>query len=229
MTITTQTLKARPSGERKIFVNLPAMTVCYLLSWLQVSSRTNWLHLSSVCVSSVGVALSRGHGKSFFRGNVSVEAGMLVQLSFIRKPSKIPCLFEEGLLNCAPSWAGIAEALLTCVFQGSVIWNSQMSPWQMNGNAGVMEMGIHALCRLLLSVHRACDVTCDAPPFGPQDLLQHRGAARAPSPHPNPSHQALHDRPQAAPQMYQTRDEYVRLHGASFTCLFVCFKLTLWL
>lgn len=26
--------------------------------------------------SSVGVALSRGHGKYFFRGNVSVEAGM---------------------------------------------------------------------------------------------------------------------------------------------------------
>lgn len=52
--------------------------------------------------------------------------------------------------------AGIAEALLTCVFQGSVIWNSQMSPWQMNGNGGVMEVGIHALCRLFLCVHWGC-------------------------------------------------------------------------
>jgi len=50
---------------------------------------------------------------------------------------------------------GIAEALLTCVFQGSVIWNSQMSPWQMNGEEGVVEMIIHALCRLALCVHQA--------------------------------------------------------------------------
>lgn len=49
----------------------------------------------------------------------------------------------------------------------------------------------------------ACDITvwlC----LDHQDLLQHRGAARAPSPDPNPSHQALHDRPQTTPQMYET-------------------------
>lgn len=44
-------------------------------------------------------------------------------------------LFWGG--GSAPLQAGIAEALLTCVFQGSVIWNSQMSPWQMNGKAGL--------------------------------------------------------------------------------------------
>lgn len=66
-----------------------------------------------------------------------------------------PSLFLVGYLFRS-SQAGIAEALLTCVFQGSVIWNSQMSPWQMNGNAGVMEVGVHALCRLFLSVHQGC-------------------------------------------------------------------------
>lgn len=53
--------------------------------------------------------------------------------------------------------AGAAEALLTCVFQGSVISNSQMSPWQMNGNTGVVEVGIHALCRLFLPAHQGCE------------------------------------------------------------------------
>lgn len=57
----------------------------------------------------------------------------------------------EGLLNQS-THAGIAEALLTCVFQGSVIWNSQMSPWRTNGNAGVVDEGIHALCRLCRNV-----------------------------------------------------------------------------
>lgn len=68
-------------------------------------------------------------------------------------------LFLEGFL-CHFSQAGIAEALLTCVFQGSVIWNSQMSPWQMNGNAGVMEGGVHALCRLFVQQGcLVCEVT----------------------------------------------------------------------
>lgn len=78
-----------------------------------------------------------------------------------------------------PLQAGITEALLTCVFQGSVIWNSQMSPWQMNGELGVMEVGIHALCRLFLHVRRGCwRLLCNSGAlFGPQDLLQHRGEA----------------------------------------------------
>lgn len=79
-----------------------------------------------------------------------------------------------------------------------------MSPWQMNGNTGVMGAGVHALCRLFLPVLigdvEACDVTVVAL-FGPQDLLQHGGAARAPSPDPDTGHQALHDGPQTTPQM----------------------------
>lgn len=61
-----------------------------------------------------------------------------------------------------------------------------MSPWQMNGEAGVA----HALCRL----HHPVVLTV----FGPrtQDLLQHRGEARAPSPEPDSGHQAFHDGPQ---------------------------------
>lgn len=40
-------------------------------------SNVDWLRLMFFLVraSSVGVALSRGHGKYFFRGNVSLEAG----------------------------------------------------------------------------------------------------------------------------------------------------------
>lgn len=69
-----------------------------------------------------------------------------------------PTCSSEEAYCVGRSQASIAEALLTCVFQGSVIWNSQMSPWQTNGNTGVMEVGTHALCRLLLCVG-ACDVT----------------------------------------------------------------------
>uniref|UniRef100_A0A674EBA5 Calcium channel, voltage dependent, alpha2/delta subunit 3 n=1 Tax=Salmo trutta TaxID=8032 RepID=A0A674EBA5_SALTR len=47
----------------------PALTVTVDFSLL--------LTLPCVSVFSVGVALSRGHGKFFFRGNVSVEAGLL--------------------------------------------------------------------------------------------------------------------------------------------------------
>lgn len=65
-----------------------------------------------------------------------------------------------------------------------------MSPWQMNGEAGVVQAVVHALCRLYHPVVLTV--------FGPytQDLLQHRGEARAPSPEPDPGHKALHDGPQ---------------------------------
>lgn len=46
----------------------------------------------------------------------------------------------------------------------------------------------------------ACDVTARLC-LDSQDVLQHRGAARAPSPDPDSGHQALHDGPQTAPQM----------------------------
>lgn len=62
----------------------------------------------------------------------------------------------EGRGVVQPPQAGIAEALLTCVFQGSVIWNSQMSPWQMNGKVRVMEAAIHALSRLFPRARREC-------------------------------------------------------------------------
>lgn len=65
-------------------------------------------------------------------------------------------LFFWGRGVVQPLQAGIAEALLTCVFQGSVIWNSQMSPWQMSGKVGVMEAAIHALSRLFLRARRGC-------------------------------------------------------------------------
>lgn len=79
----------------------------------------------------------------------------VLSLNTIRCMTIWPVCLEELLLYQSIT-AGIAEALLTCVFQGSVIWNSQMSPWQMNGNAGVMEVGIHALYRLSLCVHQGC-------------------------------------------------------------------------
>lgn len=68
--------------------------------------------------------------------------------------TQFSCFFGRGVVR--PLQAGIAEALLTCVFQGSVIWNSQMSPWQMNGKVRVMEAGIHVLCRLFLHARRGC-------------------------------------------------------------------------
>uniref|UniRef100_A0A671YMH1 Calcium channel, voltage dependent, alpha2/delta subunit 3 n=1 Tax=Sparus aurata TaxID=8175 RepID=A0A671YMH1_SPAAU len=39
------------------------------------------INMFSVSISDEGLALSRGHGKYFFRGNVSVEAGMSLQTS----------------------------------------------------------------------------------------------------------------------------------------------------
>lgn len=80
---------------------------------------------------------------------MSVEAGML-------SCNSVKMHVAATSLLCQPTLAGIAEALLTCVFQGSVIWNSQMSLWQMNGNSGVMEVGIHALYRLPLCVCQGC-------------------------------------------------------------------------
>uniref|UniRef100_A0A671YMR4 Calcium channel, voltage dependent, alpha2/delta subunit 3 n=1 Tax=Sparus aurata TaxID=8175 RepID=A0A671YMR4_SPAAU len=53
------------------FYYIPITTFFQFMSWLHLM-----LTLFFGCVSSVGVALSRGHGKYFFRGNVSVEAGL---------------------------------------------------------------------------------------------------------------------------------------------------------
>lgn len=132
------------------------------------------------------------------------------------------CLFLEGLLY-ESSQAGIAEALLTCVFQGSVIWNSQMSPWQMNGNTGVMEVGIHALCRLFLSVHQGCwglwynSVAL----FGPPGLTatQRSSTSTVTWPKSKPSSSSW----QAADHTSNVRDtwvtpESIRRHGACFVC-----------
>lgn len=158
MTIITLTLKEHPSGGEKVLLQsdvIPVYVGGYRLIW------THRLVQSSVCVSSVGVALSRGHGKYFFRGNVSVEAGTSFQKSYTKSPNAVRGLsllscFLVGLLYQSLQ-AGTAEALLTCVFQASVISNSQMSPWQMNGNTGVVEVGIHALCRLFLPAHQGCE------------------------------------------------------------------------
>lgn len=49
--------------------------------------------LFSACFS-LGVALSRGHGKFFFRGNVTVEEGRKFSLSSL--------CFAEGILNPNP-------------------------------------------------------------------------------------------------------------------------------
>lgn len=137
-----------------------------------------------------------------------------------------PCLFLEGLLY-ESSQAGIAEALLTCVFQGSVIWNSQMSPWQMNGNTGVMEVGIHALCRLFLCVHQGCwglwynSVAL----FGPPGLTatQRSSTSTVTWPKSKPSSSSW----QAADHTSNVRDtwvtlESIRRHGACFFFVFIC-------
>lgn len=49
--------------------------------------------LFSACFS-LGVALSKGHGKFFFRGNVTVEEGREFSLSSV--------CFAEGVLNPKP-------------------------------------------------------------------------------------------------------------------------------
>lgn len=82
MIITSPTLKERRSGAYR-----EAM-------WAIFVSFAHSLAVSSVCVRSVGVALSRGHGKYFFRGNVSVEAGMSFQLLQDRM-----CYAQSLLLN----------------------------------------------------------------------------------------------------------------------------------
>lgn len=70
-------IKGTPFRWKKSFITL-IMTFCQFMCQLQL--KVDWL---SVCVSSsVGVALSRGHGKYFFRGNVSLDAGTAVYLHF---------------------------------------------------------------------------------------------------------------------------------------------------
>lgn len=70
-------IKGTPFRCRKSFI---AVLNCLFTS-LCLRSGPMWsdsgLIVFSVCATSVGVALSRGHGKFFFRGNVSVEAGTI--------------------------------------------------------------------------------------------------------------------------------------------------------
>lgn len=75
MTITTLTLKEHHSGGGNIVLN---SYNCFLSVHVSVTVEVVFF-FSSACVSSVGVALSRGHGKYFFRGNISVEAGTSFQ------------------------------------------------------------------------------------------------------------------------------------------------------
>lgn len=184
------------------------MTFCH--SRLQLNA--NWLfdYLLCLCLQCRSGSLQRSRKVLLQRKCISWSRYVTPTLSFTLLTKAwiqwdachSDLLVWEGLLYQSFQ-AGIAEALLTCVFQGSVIWNSQMSPWQTNGNAGVMEVGIHALCRLSLCVHQGCwGLWCNSVAvFGPQDLLQHRGAAWAPAPNPDSSHQALHDGPQTTPEV----------------------------
>lgn len=56
--------------------------------------------------SSVGVALSRGHGKYFFRGNVSVDAGMsfMKSLNTVRCVSLCPACFWRLIVSVFAGW-----------------------------------------------------------------------------------------------------------------------------
>lgn len=87
------------------FYYIPITTFFQFMSWLHLM-----LTLFFGCVSSVGVALSRGHGKYFFRGNVSVEAGMSLQTSAFTLYSEthvtLTCLFRR------PYWLGLPRLAL---------------------------------------------------------------------------------------------------------------------
>lgn len=72
MTITTLTSKEHLLGE--INENTFWSGKFYLHTFLRQDIDIYWC-LCSWCFS-LGVALSRGHGKFFFRGNVTVEEGM---------------------------------------------------------------------------------------------------------------------------------------------------------
>lgn len=130
MTTTSQTSKGRRSGGTGV-CPCPLSVLC-----LSSSCLTQSADVSHLLVSAVLGWLSPGDMESTFSEEMSLWT--LVIDSNYQTPTFSVLVSGGTLFFGAPLQADIAEALLTCVFQGSVIWNSQMSPWQMNGEAGVM-------------------------------------------------------------------------------------------
>lgn len=164
------------------------------------------LIFSTVCISSVGVALSRGQGKYFFRGNVSVEAGMSLQLChLLPKYSEmhftLTCLFERAYCISLTRLALLKRYWLV-FFRAPWSGTARCRPGKWMVTLGLWEWAFMRYVGYPSVIITQWGLLCNSVAlFGPQDLLQHRGAARAPSPDPDSSHQALHDGPQTTPQM----------------------------
>lgn len=226
-------IKGTPFRWKKIFVKIPTMTFSLFLSWLQVSSRLTG------CMSPLFASPVLEWRSPEVMGSPSSEEmyqWKLVCLSHCQSSEsrgRCPACSRRAYWIVFLPGLALLKRYWLVFFRAPWSGTARCRPGRWMVTLGLWKWAfmhyVGYYCVLIGDV-RACDVTFGAPLFAPQDLLQHRGAARAPSPHPNSSHQALHDRPQATPQMYQIHDQYIRLHGACFTCLFVCFfKLTLWL
>lgn len=71
MTTTTQTSRGLHSGKKM------------LVYPLFFNNNKLWLESKYINMLSLGVALSRGHGKYFFRGNVTIEEGKNLSIYYI--------------------------------------------------------------------------------------------------------------------------------------------------